>query len=84
MAVIHYEGRDYTLDVRGVSAAHAIAIGRSGLRVKDLHTMIAAGNLDALRALFWLMLAQNGEAPKRVEDTDFKPAKFMRALAEAS
>jgi hypothetical protein len=81
MAKVVYEGRDYTLDVRDVTVLQLRTIARYGLQAKDLRSLVAVGDVGALRCLFWLMLDQNGGTFLGIDEVNFKPVKFMQALA---
>lgn len=82
---LHYEGKDYTLDLEDLDTDQMRAAERFGLpNLRALEEGIEAGDLVALTVAYWLMLVQNGEPGTRLERVKFKPIKFLRAWGEAA
>jgi hypothetical protein len=94
--IIAFAGRDWQLDVTHVTFRQALAIqAQTGLSIADWEDSLdfkrnAAGEianpppgwLTSVGALYWLMLAQNGqETPPEAMDFDF--TGFLQAYFEA-
>jgi hypothetical protein len=81
---INYEDKDYTFDLEEIDVNQATIIHRkTGLTLFTLEEGLAKGDPGALRAIFWLMLAQNGEN-EDIDRINFKIVKFARAVDAAS
>lgn len=77
---LDYEGTEYSFDLEDITVQQARTIKAScGLTLLGLEAGLEAGDPDALRAIFWLMLCQNGETPD-IDRVDFKIVKFAKAL----
>ena len=81
---IAYDGTDYEFDLDEITnkQAQVIYVTFERMTLLDLEAGLAAGNPNALTAIFWLMLTQSGVkiAPA---DVDFKIVKFGNAVQEA-
>jgi hypothetical protein len=81
---VTYEGKEYSFDLEEITVAQARTIKTScGLSLMALENGLTEGDADALRAVFWLMLCQNGENAD-IDRVDFKIVKFARAIDEAA
>lgn len=81
---VTYEDKEYTFDLEEITVAQARTIKAScGLSLMGLEEGLTTGDADALRAVFWLMLCQNGESPD-IDRVDFKIVKFARAIDGAA
>jgi hypothetical protein len=82
---VKYEGKEYTFDLEEITVAQARTMKSScGLTLMGLEDGLTKGDPDALRAVFWLMLCQNGEPAADIDRIDFKIVKFARAIDEAA
>jgi len=83
MAVVHFEEQDYNFDIEDLSLSQARSIFRqTGLTVKGLMDGLNEMDPEALAALYWLMLAQNGTVTD-INKVNFKVMKFAEALGKA-
>lgn len=81
---VKYEGKEYNFDLEDITVQQARTIKSScNLTLLGLETGLEQGDPDALRAVFWLMLAQNGEV-EEIDRVDFKIVKFARAIDAAA
>lgn len=81
---LNYEGKEYDFDLEEVTVQQARTIKTScGLTLLGLENGLEQGDPDALRAVFWLMLCQNGERVD-IDRADFKIVKFARAIDAAA
>lgn len=81
--LVNFEGKDYTFDIEALDVSEARTIKRqTGLTVRKLMDGLEDLDPDAMVALYWLMLKQNGTMtdPNKV---NFPLLKFGEALAEA-
>lgn len=80
---INYEGEQYTFDLEEIDVAQAETIfKKAGLTLLGLENGLGEGNPYALKAVFWLMLQQNG-SKLGYDNVNFKIVKFARAMQEA-
>jgi hypothetical protein len=80
---LNYEGRDYTFDLEEITLQQARTIkSQCGITLLGLEAGLENGDPDALRAIFWLMLVQNGEQAD-IDRVDCKIVKFARAIDAA-
>ena len=78
-----YEDKEYTFDLEEITVAQAKIMKKScGLTLMGLEEGLGQGDPDALRAVYWLMLCQNGD-PQDIDRVDFKIVKFARAMDAA-
>lgn len=78
-----YEDQEYTLDIEDIDLRQAIIIkDKCDLTLMTLEDGLNNGDPQALKALFWLMMAQNGDE-QDIDRVNFKIVKFARALDEA-
>lgn len=83
MAVVHFEDQDYNFDIEELSLSQARSIFRqTGLTVKGLMDGLSDMAPEALAALYWLMLAQNGQVTD-IGKVNFKVMKFAEAMSKA-
>ena len=83
MAVVHFEGQDYNFDIEALDLAQARSIKRqTGMSIRKLLDGLADLDPEALAALYWLMLAQNGKATD-ISKVNFKILEFGVALNDA-
>jgi hypothetical protein len=81
---INYEGKDYGLDLDDVDISQATTIYRKfNLTLLGLEVGLREGNPDALRAIYWLMLSQDGQRVN-IDNVIFKIVKFANALQAAN
>lgn len=77
---IEFEDQEYSFDLDEIDLRQASVIyDKCGLTLMTLELGLGDGNPAAMRAIYWLMLSQNG----REEDIDrlnFKVVKFAHAL----
>jgi len=74
------EGKEYTFDLEEITVQQARTIkSQCGITLLGLEEGLENGDPDALRAIFWLMLCQNGE-PADIDRVDFKIVKFAKAM----
>ena len=80
---IKFEDVEYSFDLDEIDLRQASMIyDKCGLTLMTLELGLGDGNPSAMRAIYWLMLSQNG----REEDIDrlnFKVVKFAHALQVA-
>lgn len=81
--LVKFEDEEYTLDLDDIDLNQAMLIkSKTGMTLKAWNDAITEADPEALRALYWLMLEQNG---KRMvyERIQFKVVKFFAAFADA-
>lgn len=81
--LVHFEDKDYTFDIEALDVSEARTIKRqTGLTIRALMNGLEEMDPDAMVALYWLMLKQNGQMtdPNKV---NFPMLKFGEALADA-
>lgn len=83
MAVVHFEGQDYNFDLEDLDLAQARSIKRqTGMSIGKLLDGLSELDPEALAALYWLMLAQNGKVTD-INKVNFKVMEFGKALGDA-
>jgi hypothetical protein len=81
--LVHFEDRDYEFDVEAIDLAEARHIKRqTGLTVKALMEGVSDLDPEALVALYWLMLKQNGQVSD-INKVNFPVLKFAEAIGKA-
>lgn len=82
--VINFDGKSYNLDVDEIDVAQAMVIKvKTGFNLLQWQAALEEGDVLAVKALYWLMLAQNGIASD-IDLVNFKLVKFIEAVGEAS
>lgn len=83
MAVVHFEGAEYNFDIQDLTLMQARIIkNQTGMSVRKLMDGLVELDPEALAALYWLMLNQNGKAVD-IHKVNFKVMEFGKALDEA-
>lgn len=83
MAVVHFEDKDYDFDIEAMDLAQARAIkSQTGLSIRKLMDGLGDFDPEAMAALYWLMLKQNGVTVD-IRKVNFKVLEFAEALGEA-
>ena len=81
--IIHFDDRDYNFDIEEMDLAESRHIFRqTGLTMKGLLDGLAELNPEALVAVYWLMLKQNGQVSD-MNKVNFKVLKFGEAMGKA-
>lgn len=81
--LVHFEDQDYDFDIEAITLAEATTIhNMTGLTIKGTLNGLAELHPDALRALYWLMLKQNGKAVD-MHKVGFAALKFGEAIGNA-
>lgn len=81
--LINYDGKEYPFELDDITVSQATAIKRRlNLTLLGIEKGLAEVDVDALRAIYWLMLAQNGET-RDIDRVDFKPLKYAVAIRNA-
>lgn len=81
--LVHYEGKDYEFDIDDLDIVQATMLQRKyKLNLLSLQRGLLEGEPDALRAVYWLMLMQNGQRVN-IDNVQFKIVKFANAIQEA-
>jgi hypothetical protein len=81
--VIDYDGRQYDFDLEEVTLAQLTrAFKAYGMTLMELEVGMQLGNPNALRAAYWMMLAQNGENVG-LDRLSFKPVKLAKSINAA-
>jgi hypothetical protein len=81
---VHFEDRDWTLDLDEIDLAQARYIHRNcGMTLLKLQEGLSEVNPEAMAALYWLMKTQNGVAVDLAK-INFSIVKFGSAIADAS
>jgi hypothetical protein len=82
--VINFDGKQYSLDVDEIDVAQAMVIKvKTGFNLLQWQAALEEGDVLAVKALYWLMLAQNGIASD-IDLVNFKLVRFIEAVGEAS
>jgi hypothetical protein len=89
--IIHYEGQAYGLEFGDLTLSQTEVIEKhSGMTIGEWLDTVSEGFdsksphfLPFIRAIYWLMLAQNMPDPPRIETVDFKWLKFGEAFQGA-
>lgn len=85
---IDFEGRTWQLDTADISLRQGIEIqAHTGLTLRKWEDALTDDEhpkfLESYQALYWLMLAQNGETPPLIGDVDFRLIRFFEAVITA-
>lgn len=81
--IINFEGNEYEYDFDEIDVKQATTIFKKyGLTPLGMQQGLTDTNPDALRAVYWTMLAQNGET-RSIDNLNFKVIKFGKALDAA-
>jgi len=83
--LVNYDNKEYTFDLDDVTVAQLREIYThcGGLTLATLETGLQEGHPNALTAIYWLMLENNGETSS-IQTVNFKVVKFFKALQDAS
>jgi hypothetical protein len=82
--LINYDGHEYSFELDDISVSEATVIKRkTGLSLLGIEKGLREADVDALRAIYWLMLKQNGQNVN-IDNVDFKVIKFSMALSAAN
>lgn len=82
--LVEFEGEEYTLDIEDIDVSQATLIKvKTGFNLLEWQAKLEEGDVDAMKALYWLMRDQSG---KRVnyEQVNFKIVKFATAIQAAT
>jgi hypothetical protein len=81
--IVEFEGNSYTLDVEEIDVRQAMVIKvKTGYNLLQWQAALEQADVDAIKALYWLMLAQNGTAAD-IDLINFKVLKFAQAVKAA-
>ena len=81
--LVQFEGQEYQFDIEALDLSEARYIKRNaGLSIKGLMDGLSEMDPDALSALYWLMLKQNGQV-QDIGKLNFPLLKFAEALGDA-
>ena len=81
---VEFEGKTWTLDVDEIDVRQAIVIKvKTGFNLLEWQAALERGDVDAAKALYWLMLAQNGVSAD-IDLVNFKILKFIAAVGAAA
>jgi hypothetical protein len=81
--IVHFDDKDYQFDIDEIDLTEAMYIqSNTGLTVAGMWQGFKDSDPQALRALYWLMLKQNGKTTD-ISKLNFKVIKFDVALVEA-
>lgn len=82
--IVKFEDRDWTLDLEELDVAQAMVIKvKTGFNLLQWQAALEVGDVMAAKALYWLMLAQNGVAAD-IDLINFKVLKFIAAVGQAT
>ena len=80
---IHFEDTDYNFDIEALDLAEARHIKRqTGLTMRGLMDGLTDLDPEALLAIYWLMLKQNGQMSD-MNKVNFSVLKFAEAVGSA-
>lgn len=81
--IVKYDGEDLEFDFEAITLSQATVIKKkAGLTLMTLESGLQAGDPDALRAIFWLIMQQNGRNTP-FERIDFRIVALANAIQEA-
>jgi hypothetical protein len=81
--IVNYDGEEYKLDLDELDLAEAMVIKvKTSMSLMKFQAGLEEMDPDALRALYWLMMKQNGKAVD-IDRVNFKVSKFASAVTEA-
>lgn len=82
--LIKYDDKEYTFELDEIDIAQATLIYRKfQLTLLSLEAGLREGHPDALRAIYWLMLTQDGQRVN-IDNLSFKIVKFANAIQQAN
>lgn len=82
--IVEFEGKTWTLDINEIEVRQAAVIKvKTGYTLLEWQAALERGDVDATKALYWLMLAQNGVAAD-IDLVNFKMLKFITAVGAAA
>lgn len=82
--IVKFENRDWALDIEEIDVAQAMVIKvKTGFNLLQWQAALEQGDVMAAKALYWLMLAQNGVGGD-IDLLNFKVLKFIAAVGEAA
>lgn len=80
---VYFEDREWDLDTDELDARQASIIElKTGYNLLQWQAALEQGAVAALKALYWLMLEQNGVSAD-IDLVNFKITKFIAAVSEA-
>ncbi len=81
--LIHFDDQDYEFDFDEVEVGQADQIKRKyGITLLGIERGLLDVDSEALRCMYWLMLAQNGKRVN-IDTLQFKPVKLAKAINDA-
>ena len=81
--VVDFEDKQYNLDIEDIDVRQAMVIKvKTGFNLLQWQAALEQADVDAIKALYWLMLAQNGVAAD-IDIVNFKIIKFANAVKAA-
>lgn len=81
---VDFEDRVWDLDIDEIDVAQAMVVKvKTGFNLLQWQAALEQGDVVAAKALYWLMLAQNG-VNKDLDVVNFKVLKFIAAVGKAS
>lgn len=82
--IVRFDDRDYDFDIDDIDVRQAMVIKvKTGFNLLEWQAALEQADVDAIKALYWLMLSQNGIASD-IDQVNFKILKFTKAFKEAS
>lgn len=82
--IVEFEDKSWNLDVDEIDVRQAMVIKvKTGYNLLEWQAALEKADVDAAKALYWLMLAQNGVSAD-IDLVNFKIVKFMTAVGEAN
>ena len=82
--VVEFEDKSWTLEIDEIDVRQAMAIKvKTGFNLLEWQAALEQGDVNAAKALYWLMLAQNG-VNKDMDQVNFKVLKFIAAVGAAA
>lgn len=81
--IVKFDNREWNLDVDEIDVSQAMHIKvKTGYNLMQWQSALEQGDVAAVKALYWLMLAQNGIGAD-IDLVNFKIIKFIAAVGEA-
>lgn len=81
--IVDFEGRQWNLDIEEIEVAQAMVIKvKTGYNLLQWQAALEQADVDAIKALYWLMLAQNGVGSD-IDRVNFKLIRFVNAVKAA-
>ncbi|SRR5581483_4507622 len=82
--IVNFEGKEWQLDTSEIDVRQATLIKvKTGYNLLQWQSELEQGDVSAVKALYWLMLAQNGVATD-IDQVNFKMVKFIEAVGNAA